>query len=113
MSYKLFPRTAIAGISLPRMLIGTNWIMGYGHTTPSADRLIKACNHNKEAIADIICCFLEFGIDAVMGMMDGHPYLVDGIKLVEERFGKKVVIIDTPIVNVDDNEAARREVWQE
>ena len=109
MNEKQFPRTTVAGISLPRMLIGTNWIMGYGHTTPSADRLIRARNHDRGAIADIICSFLEFGINAVMGMTDGHPYLVEGIKLAEERSGKKVIIIDTPIINVDDNEAARRE----
>ena len=109
MSEKMFPRTTVAGMSLPRMLIGTNWIMGYGHRTPSADNLIKTRNHNKEAIAEIICSFLEFGVDAIMGMTNGHPYLVDGIRLAEERTGKKVIVIDTPIINVDDNEAARRE----
>ena len=109
MSEKRFPRTTVAGISLPRMLIGTNWMLGYGHTTPSADGLIRARNHDKEAIADIICCFLEYDIDAIMGPTDGRPYLMDGIKLAEERTGKKVIIIDTPIINVDDNEAARRE----
>ena len=109
MSKKQFPRTTVAGVSLPRMLIGTNWMLGYGHSTPSADGLIRARNYNKEAIADIICKFLEFGIDAVMGPMAANPCLVEGIRLAEERSGKKVIIIDTPIVNVDDNEAARRE----
>ena len=109
MGKKLFPRTTVAGISLPRMLIGTNWMLGYGHRTPSADGMIRARNHDKGAIADIICAFLEFGVDAIMGPTDGRPYLVDGIKLAEERTGKKVIIIDTPVINVDDNEAARRE----
>ena len=109
MDDKQFPRTTVAGISLPRMLIGTNWVLGYGHRTPSADGLIKARNHNKEAIADIICKFLERGVDAIMGLSDGHPYLVEGIRLAEELTGKKVIIIDTPIINVDDNETARRE----
>ena len=109
MSKKTFPRTTVAGISLPRMLIGTNWMLGYGHRTPSADGLIKARNYNRDAIAEIICNFLEFDIDAVMGPMAANPCLVEGIRLAEERSGKKVIIIDTPIVNVDDNEAARRE----
>ena len=109
MSKTQFPRTTVAGVSLPRMLIGTNWVLGYGHRTPSADGMIKARNNNKEAIADIICSFLEHGVDAVMGLTDGHPYLVDGIKLAEQRSGKKVILIDTPIINVDDNETARRQ----
>ena len=109
MSEKQFPRTTVAGVSLPRMLIGTNWVLGYGHRTPSADSLIKTRNRNKEAIADIICNFLEYGVDAIMGLTDTNPMMVDGIRLAEERSGKKVIIIDTPIINVDDNEAARRE----
>ena len=38
---KKFPRTDVAGISLPRMLIGTNWMFGWSHKTPSADTMIK------------------------------------------------------------------------
>ena len=109
MTKKQFPRTIVAGLSLPRMIIGTNWMLGYGHRTPSADGLIRARNYNKDAIADIICNFLEFDIDAIMGPMGGNQCLVDGIRLAEDRAGKKVTIIDTPIINVDDNEAARRE----
>ena len=36
-----FPRTEVAGISLPRMLVGTNWILGYSHTGPAADDMIR------------------------------------------------------------------------
>ena len=109
MQEKQFPRTTVAGISLPRMLIGTNWILGWGHTTPSADGMIVARNRNKEAVADIICAFLAYGIDAIMAPASGYPVIADGCKLAEDRTGKKVIIIDTPIINVDDNEAARRE----
>ena len=109
MSQKQFPRTTVAGVSLPRMLIGTNWMLGWGHRTPSADSMINARNRNKEAIADIICNFLQYGIDAIMGPAAAHPVMVDGAKLAEDRTGKKVIIIDTPIINVDDSEQGRRE----
>lgn len=73
MHEKPFPRTTVAGISLPRMLIGTNWMLGWGHRTPSADRMITDRNRNKEAIADIICEFLRYDINAIMAPASGHP----------------------------------------
>jgi len=109
MSEKQFPRTNVGGISLPRMLIGTNWLLGWGHRTPAADNMITTRNRNREAIADIICSFLPYGIDAIMAPASQHMVLVEGCKLAEDRTGQKVTIIDTPIVNVDDNEAGRRD----
>ncbi|MGQ9455249.1 MAG: hypothetical protein ACUVRS_10050 [Armatimonadota bacterium] len=29
-----FPRTQVGGLSVPRMIIGTNWFFGYSHCTP-------------------------------------------------------------------------------
>ena len=26
-----FPRTVVGGVSMPRMIIGTDWILGYSH----------------------------------------------------------------------------------
>ena len=37
----LFPRTQVENISLPRMLIGSNWMLGYSHRTTSADSMIR------------------------------------------------------------------------
>ena len=37
---KRFPRTEVAGVSMPRMLMGTNWILGYSHTGSAAEALI-------------------------------------------------------------------------
>ena len=36
-----FPRTTVGGVSLSRMLIGTNWLLGWSHTSASADAQIK------------------------------------------------------------------------
>jgi hypothetical protein len=104
-----FPRTTVAGVSLPRMLIGSNWFIGYGHSTQSNDRLIAGRNANREAIADIIEAFMEYGINAVMGCASRDIVLNEGAKLAEDRTGKEVIIIDTPILNMDDTAKARRE----
>ena len=34
MDKKMFPRTKVEDISLSRMIIGTNWLMGWSHTGP-------------------------------------------------------------------------------
>ena len=36
-----FPRTTVENISLPRMLMGTNWMLGWSHTSVSADHMIQ------------------------------------------------------------------------
>jgi hypothetical protein len=104
-----FPRTKVGGLSLSRMIIGTNWILGYSHTSPSADKLITHRNGNPEAIADILEVFLTSGVDTIMGPLENNPHLLKGIKMAEDRVGKGIIIIDTPIINVDDNTEARRE----
>ena len=37
----IFPRTMVEGLSLSRMIIGTNWLAGWSHTSASADAMIK------------------------------------------------------------------------
>jgi hypothetical protein len=44
-----------------------------------------------------------------MGLMHGNPSLVDGMKAAEDRTGRPIIRVDTPIINVDDTPAARRE----
>lgn len=106
---KIFPRTDVSGISLSRMIIGTNWILGYSHTSPAADKLIREKNGTVEAISSLLEVFLNSGVDTIMGLFKSNRLLMDSIKEAEDRTGKKMIIIDTPIINVDDNEKARRE----
>lgn len=109
---KEFPRTEVAGISLPRMLIGSNWVMGYSHRTVSADDMIRARYSSKEAVCDLISAYLYYGIDAMMAIFvrdDGtpEPVLMDGIHMAEDRMGRKVTLIDTPIIDVSDTNEGR------
>jgi hypothetical protein len=109
MSNAAFPRTQIEGVSLSRMIIGTNWILGWSHTGAAADAVIRQTNYGKEPVADILEAFLENGVDAIMGPLSVQPLILDSMKLAEDRTGKRLIRIDTPIINVDDNAAARRE----
>jgi hypothetical protein len=89
----IFPRTLVGGVSLPRLLIGSNWFLGYSHTSLAKDRFIKEYQ-SRERITNIICTFLEYGVDAVMG--PSNPDLDEAICDAEQRSGKPVIRIYTP-----------------
>jgi hypothetical protein len=44
-----------------------------------------------------------------MGPVSTTPICLEAIKYAEEKSGKKIIIIDTPVMNVDDSAAARAE----
>jgi len=107
-----FPRTEVGGISLPRMLIGSNWINGYSHTSPASDKMIRSYHNSPERIAELLEAYLEYDINAIMALFKDNPQLLEGIKIAEERTGKKIIRIDTPTMNVADTAEARREALE-
>lgn len=116
MADALFPRTEVGGVSLPRMLIGSNWVLGYSHTSSSADAMIRARYDGREQVAELIEAYLAYGIDAAMAPFKAGSPLLDGIHMAEDRTGKKVTLIDTPIIDVSDTKAGRdaaREVFEQ
>ena len=104
-----FPRTTVAGISLPRLLIGSNWIFGWSHTGHAADIYIKEQHSSVEPTLRLLDAFFQYGIDAWVAPFSSHPDVLNKIKQVQDKIGKKLILIDTPIINVDDSEAARKE----
>lgn len=105
-----FPRTEVAGISLPRMLIGTNWILGYSHTGPAADDMIKNRHADPANVGGLMDAYMQYGIDAVMApSFDKDSSLRKGMRITEEKYGKSMIQIVTPAINVDNNAAARAE----
>lgn len=93
----VFPRTVVGGVSLPRMLIGTNWFLGYSHTSLAQDKFIKDFQ-TREKISKIIDVFMENGIDAVMGPV--NPLLEEAIQASEDKAGQKIIRIYTPWFNI-------------
>ena len=106
---QMFPRTTVENVSLSRMVIGTNWILGYSHRSVAQDNMIKRVNGQREAIFKILQPFMEHGIDTIMGLYDQNPELIEAIKMAEEAYERKMIIIDTPIINVGDTKEARAE----
>jgi len=91
---KVFPRTLVGGVSLSRMIIGTNWFLGFSHTSRAKDELINASMDRKK-IADILEVFLRSGVDTIMGLIQ-RPLMYEGIQEAQDRTGKKLIVVSTP-----------------
>ncbi len=102
----LFPRTVVGGISLPRLIIGTNWFLGWSHTSLAKDRFIKELQ-TRERIANVLTVFLERGIDAVMG--PESTLLDQAMKDAEQRVGRGMIRIVTPSFNITPGGLAEME----
>ena len=109
MSGNTFPRTTVAGVSLSRMIIGTNWILGWSHRSPAADRQIKNRFPGGKEVYPLLKTFLDEGVDTIMGPLQQERVMQEAVREAQERSGRPMILIDTPIINVDDSEAGRRE----
>jgi hypothetical protein len=92
-----FPRTTVGGISVSRMVVGTNWFLGYSHTSAAKDDFIVNFQ-TPSRIADVLEVFLQSGVDTVMGPL--HPLLIEGIDEAQQRSGQKIILMLTPQFNV-------------
>ena len=84
----LFPRTEVEGLSLSRMIIGTNWLAGWSHTSPSADKMIMERHATKETIVPMLETYLKYGVDTIMGPFGITPVIVEAIKEAEDLIKK-------------------------
>jgi hypothetical protein len=92
-----FPRTTVGGVSLPRLIIGTNWFLGWSHTSLAKDHFIKALQ-TRERITAVLSVFLEYGIDAIMAPPSDH--LEDAIRAAEDGAGRRMIRVLTPSFNL-------------
>lgn len=104
-----FPRTTVSGVSLPRLLIGANWISGFSHRSHAADQAIRTAHSTPESVSPIFETFLEYDINAVMGLFMYDHNLLEAVHLAEERTGKKMILIDEPVLNMEDSTQGRKE----
>jgi hypothetical protein len=79
------------------MIIGSNWFLGYSHTSLAKDHFIKEYQ-SREHITEVLTVFLEHGIDAVMAPLSQH--LEDAIRAAEDRTGRHMLRILTPTFNI-------------
>lgn len=104
-----FPRTQIENISLSRMIIGTNWLLGWSHTGKAADKMITNRYPTMESMFPVLEAYLEYGIDTIMGPVSQNPIMADAIEYAKQKTGKNIILVDTPIINVSNTPEARKE----
>jgi hypothetical protein len=92
-----FPRTLVGGVSVSRLIVGTNWFLGYSHTSAAKDRFIKDYQ-TAQRMADVMEVFFRRGVDTVMG--PASEKLFEAIKIAEDRTGRGAVRVITPSFNV-------------
>jgi hypothetical protein len=91
-----FPRTTVGGVSLSRMIIGTNWFLGFSHTSVAKDEFIKE-HMDRKRVADVMEVFVRAGVDTVMGLIQ-VPVLYEAVQEVQDRTGQEMIVISTPII---------------
>ena len=109
---KQFPRTTVGGVSVSRMLIGTNWLLGWSHTSVSADEMIKRRYDSAEKFKPVLEAYLAHGVDSIMAPFGASPELLRAIQDTEQKLGREIIRIDTPFLNMDDTAQGRREAEQ-
>ncbi len=88
-----FPRTTVGGVSLPRLIIGTNWLLGYSHTSPAKDKHIRELQ-TRERMTAIIQTFMERGVNAIMAPLS--EILEYAIRDAEQATGVEMIRLLTP-----------------
>lgn len=109
MEKQMFPRTTVGGVSVSRFILGSNWIAGWSHTGAAADKMIREKHHCADSIVPMLTAALENGVDTFMAPFASLPHVLEAVRRAEDKAGKRIILVDTPILNVDDNADARRE----
>jgi hypothetical protein len=101
-----FPRTKIEDLSVPRLIVGTNWFLGYSRTSAAKDKLIMEYQ-TRERLADLLEVFFRSGVDAVYGVRPESEHLTAAIRDAEDRTGRKCTRIGIPSFDLPGTTEAR------
>jgi len=93
-----FPRTRIENLSVSRLIMGTNWWLGYSHTSGAKDKeILRSCT--AERVAEMIEAYLDAGIDTMLGPLP-LAHLQQAIAIAQDKTGRKVIYLVTPSLNL-------------
>jgi hypothetical protein len=90
-----FPRTQIEHLSVPRLIVGTNWFLGFSHQTKAKDKFITSYQ-NRQTLAAVLEVFMAAGVDAIYGVRPESPELNDAVRDAEQAVGRKCIRMGTP-----------------
>ena len=76
-----FPQTQLDGISVSRLVAGSNWFLGFAHQTKARTNWIVE-NQNAKKIGKILEVFLRSGVNIAMGTSE---MLSEGVKIAQQK----------------------------
>ena len=88
-----FPRTDVGGLSLSRVIIGTNSFLGYSHFSQARDRWLREY-FTPERMADVMQVYARRGVNAIMA--PPHEDIRRAIDITQDRTGQEIHYIVTP-----------------
>lgn len=103
----VFPRTTVGGLSVSRMIVGTNWFLGYSHTTLAKDDYIRDNLLDRKKLADILEVFFRAGVDTIMGPFPAPAPMLEAIEDAQDRTGVRAIIVSTPHMPVGPETPAK------
>ncbi|MGM0492894.1 MAG: hypothetical protein ACQER1_08115 [Armatimonadota bacterium] len=93
MSESILPTTTIEGHDIARLVIGTNWFLGYSHQSAAKSKWIKRYQ-DAEKIAEVLEVCSAGGMNAFVAPVS--ELMTDATRLHEDRTGRKLTQILTP-----------------
>ena len=97
-----FPRTEVGGVSVSRLVAGSNWWLGYAHQTRSKAQWIKGYQ-TRESVADMLEVFLREGINVTISpILRDSTLISEAMDEARQRTGEKLHWICTPSFEVTE-----------
>lgn len=89
-----FPRTTVGGLSVPRLICGSNWMLGFSHQTKARDQFIRELFDTPQKVADVVEVFARAGCNAFMS--GPSEFVAQALREVEQRVGVEMLWFATP-----------------
>jgi hypothetical protein len=102
-----FPSLTIEGITIPRVICGTNALLGWSHVSAGRDAWIRAY-YTPERIAEVWARCQELGVNAVMGPL--FPRLIEALEATERLTGLRPMWVAT--TNATQGPRGHEAEWQ-
>lgn len=87
-----FPSLTIEGVTIPRVICGTNALLGWSHVSPGRDAWIRE-HFTAQRIARVFARCIELGVTAVMGPL--FPRLIEALEETTKLTGVRMTWIST------------------
>jgi hypothetical protein len=71
--------------------------------------MIRRTHATADSVVPMLTAALAAGVDTFMAPFAGVPHLAEAAKRAEDLSGRRIILVDTPTLNVEDSAKGRRE----